>query len=435
MLETLQIIHIRLREKTKGGAAMGHYSAGADGGADMETLLQLLHNSGSGDGMGPDGSGGGDADVINLVSMLFDFILEDRNLPETMKALIARLQIPMVRIALIDSEFFECTAHPARKLLNELAGAAMIWSDDASGCKDPLYEQMDAAVSRMQDEFSNDVAVLESVVDEFTAFMQKDQRRCELVEQRLRDAEEGRVRDELARQAVSAVIERIVADHDIPKRIQDFLSSGWYRVLKCCHLREGEEGPGWQHHCDLTERLVWTLDPQPWVRSTRPALLREIPRVVSGLREGLRAIAWDLSDIDKCLHELELKHVELLQQLRTAPDDSADDAFSTIDVAPAGIEARTETAAVEREPELKIGTWVEWHPREGKAVRCKLAAVIGATGKYIFVNRNGARVVEYMQGEVARALGDGTLETLDDCMIFDRALESVIDSLRDGKAG
>jgi len=68
-------------------------------------------------------------------------------------------------------------------------------------------------------------------------------------------------------------------------------------------------------------------------------------------------------------------------------------------------------------------------------VRCKLAAVIGATGKYIFVNRNGARVVEYMQGEVARALGDGTLETLDDCMIFDRALESVIDSLRDGKAG
>jgi len=348
MLETLQIIHIRLREKTKGGAAMGHYSAGADGGADMETLLQLLHNSGSGDGMGPDGSGGGDADVINLVSMLFDFILEDRNLPETMKALIARLQIPMVRIALIDSEFFECTAHPARKLLNELAGAAMIWSDDASGCKDPLYEQMDAAVSRMQDEFSNDVAVLESVVDEFTAFMQKDQRRCELVEQRLRDAEEGRVRDELARQAVSAVIERIVADHDIPKRIQDFLSSGWYRVLKCCHLREGEEGawlaaplrPDGAPCLDARSAALGALNKDPRCCARSPCCFG------SARRSAGHCVG--PSDIDKCLHELELKHVELLQQLRTAPDDSADDAFSTIDVAPAGIEARTETAAVER---------------------------------------------------------------------------------------
>nr|WP_279591374.1 DUF1631 family protein [Halospina denitrificans] len=411
---------------------MGHYNAGAEGGADMETLLQLLHNSGSGDGMASGGSGGGDADVINLVSMLFDFILEDRNLPETMKALIARLQAPMVRIALVDPELFERDSHPARRLLNELAGAAMIWSGDASACKDPLYKQMDATVSRVQNEFSDDVAVLESVLDEFTAFMRKDQRRRELVERRLREAEEGRARDEVARRAVSAVIERTVADHDIPGGIQDFLNSGWYRVLKSYHLREGEGGPGWQHQCDLTERLVWTLDPQPWVRSTRPTLLREIPRVVSGLREGLSAIDWDPVDIDKWLHELELKHVDVLQQLKAAPDGGADDT-GMAEASSGAVENTDDAFSVA--PDLNVGAWVEWRPHEGKAVRCKLAAVIRATGKYIFVNRNGARVVEYMQAEVARALGDGTLEPLDDCMIFDRALESVIGSLRESKAG
>ena len=500
-----------------GGQAGGQGTGADGGGADMETLLQLLHNSGSGGGMAPGGPGTGgggggfapvqtgelvqmlsgvqvqeaapsgslapmvtsmaqqhekgvrqaDSDVINLVSMLFDFILEDRNLPEAMKALIARLQIPMVKVALVDREFFERGGHPARKLLNELASAAMIWSGDASRRTDPLYEHMDAAVSRIQNEFSNDVAVFESVLDEFTSFMEKDKRRRELVEQRLRDAEEGRARDEQARDAVNAVLERIIADHDIPKGIQDFLHSGWFRVLKWYHLREGEEGLGWQHHCDLTERAVWTLDPQPWVRSTRPALLREIPRVVSGMREGLRAIAWDPFDIDKCLHELELTHVDVLQKLKTAPDDSGEDAalapassqgaehtdeaFSITDVAPPGVETRTETVAVDTEavaneseeaeptpvpePELNVGAWVEWCPQEGEAVRCKLAAVIRATGKYIFVNRNGARVVEYMQAEVAEAIGDGTLQTLDDGMIFDRALESVIDSLRDTKAG
>ena len=522
------------------GSSTGGGASGDGGGADMETLLQLLHNSGSGGGMAPGGAIGGgggnapvqtgelvqmlsgvqlqetapsgslapmvtslvqqqekgvrqaDSDVINLVSMLFDFILEDRNLPETMKALISRLQIPMVKVALVDREFFERGGHPARKLLNELAGAAMIWSGDGSGRTDPLYEHMEAAVSRIQNEFSDDVSVFESVLEEFTTFMEKDQRRRELVEQRLRDAEEGRARDEQARMAVNAVLERITSDYNVPKGIQGFLHSGWFRVLKWYHLREGEEGLGWQHHCDLTERLAWTLDPQPWARSTRPTLLREIPRVVSGMREGLRAIAWDPFDIDKCLHELELTHVDVLQQLKTAPDDSAgeaspasaspsdagtvDEGFDIADVSPPGVEARTGTVEVDGdtvanetdepqppeqgdagdtdltagdtawedleqddepvpEPDLNVGAWVEWHPQEGEAVRCKLAAVIRATGKYIFVNRNGARVVEYMQADVVRALGDGTLETLDDGMIFDRALESVIDSLRDSKAG
>lgn len=522
------------------GATGGHYGSGqqgADGpgagsGADMETLLQLLHNSSSGGGMPSGGmvpGGGGfapvqtgeliqmlssvqvqnsassgslapmvtnlvqeqekgvrqsDSDVINLVSMLFDFILEDRQLPETMKALIARLQIPMVKVALVDREFFERGGHPARKLLNQLSSAAMIWSGgDASGRADPLYEHMEAAVSRIQNEFSDDVEVFESVLDEFSAFMEKDQRRRELVEQRLRDAEEGRARDEQARQTANRVLERIISEYDIPKGIQDFLHNGWFRVLKWYHLREGEEGIGWQHHCDLTERLAWTLDPQPRTRSTRPTLLREIPRVVSGMREGLRAIAWDPFDIDKCLHELELTHVDVLQQLKTAPEHSDEDTkapsssadsegtgedFDITDVGPPGVDARSGTVSVDAEavanesaepegeaqpdpldteetqdqetepaqdPGLNVGAWVEWHPEEGEAVRCKLAAVIRATGKYIFVNRNGARVVEYMQAEVGRALESGVLERLDDGMIFDRALESVIDSLRDSKAG
>src|SRR5690606_37242000 len=46
-----------------------------------------------------------DDDVINLVSMLFEFILDDRNLPDSLKALIGRLQIPMLKVAVIDKSF------------------------------------------------------------------------------------------------------------------------------------------------------------------------------------------------------------------------------------------------------------------------------------------------------------------------------------------
>ena len=502
-----------------GGAQDGSGAGGADesGGTDIRSLIELMHSGGGQGGAAPGGGGGMagggfgfqgigsgqggapvqtgelvqmlsgvqmspeaaqaggvlpvvqnlvsendrnvrqvDSDMINLVSMLFDFILEDRQLPETMKALIGRLQIPMVKVALVDSAFFERGGHPARKLLNELASAALVWNEGSDSGRDPLYEQMEAAVTRILNEYNDDVGVFESVLEEFTAFMEKDQRRRELVEQRLRDAEEGRARDEQARAAVEHFLGDARARHTVPESLTDFLDTAWFRVLKWHYLREGDEGEGWQRQCDLTHRLLWTLDPEPFVAETRSVLLREIPGMVRSVRESLEEIGWDPFEIDRNMHQLELVHVDVLQRLKTAPKKAAEEEGSTgdggLDItseAPPGMEQDGEVPELSREqwvesepleepepvepPELSVGAWLTWHPPEGDPIRCKLAAVIRATGKYIFVNRNGARVVEYMTPDVNQALADGTLEMLDDGLIFDRALESVIDSLRQGQ--
>jgi hypothetical protein len=71
--------------------------------------------------------------------------------------------------------------------------------------------------------------------------------------------------------------------------------------------------------------------------------------------------------------------------------------------------------------------------RDGGKLRCKLAAFIKATGKYIFVNRSGAKVAEYHREELAEALGTNQIAMLDDGLIFDRALESIIDNLRNSR--
>ncbi|HFE32770.1 MAG TPA: DUF1631 family protein, partial [Gammaproteobacteria bacterium] len=76
--------------------------------------------------------GQADTDAIDIVSMLFDFILDDPHIADNIKALIARLQIPMLKVAIIDKEFFARKTHPARQLLNELAyaGAEDIEGED-----------------------------------------------------------------------------------------------------------------------------------------------------------------------------------------------------------------------------------------------------------------------------------------------------------------
>ena len=89
-----------------------------------------------------------DDDAVNFVGMLFDYILNDRNLAIPMKALIGRLQIPIVKLAVIDKSFFEKSGHPARQLLNELSSAGIGWSEGVELKRDALYNKVESIVLR-----------------------------------------------------------------------------------------------------------------------------------------------------------------------------------------------------------------------------------------------------------------------------------------------
>src|SRR5262249_30203161 len=90
-----------------------------------------------------------DDDAINLVSMLFQFILEDRNLAAPIKGLIARLQIPILKVAMQDKTFFGKGGHPARKLLNEFANASLGWAPTGDVERDPFYSKVETLVNRI----------------------------------------------------------------------------------------------------------------------------------------------------------------------------------------------------------------------------------------------------------------------------------------------
>src|SRR5690606_1482353 len=80
--------------------------------------------------------------------------------------------------------------------------------------------------------------------------------------------------------------------------------------------------------------------------------------------------------------------------------------------------------------ELRVGSWVEFQEDEEHKLRCKLAAIIKPTGRYIFVNRTGMKVLEKTRMGLAVELRRGSIRLLDDALLFARALESVICNLR-----
>lgn len=479
------------------GVAEGNASGGGAIQLDTSGLMELLGSiqkpSGEwGDGAVPSlsvqlnpilkpGSGSGysvrqvDNDVINLVTMLFEFILEDRQLPVEMKALIGRLQIPVLKVALSDQSFFNRGGHPARKLLNELALAGMSWSPKGEGQKDPLKEKIEGVVNRLLDEFTDNVELFGELLEDFSHFMDLDNRRRALVEQRLRDAEEGRAKQEQAKSAVDELLAAEAVNRDVPPVVNEFLQNPWRKYLQWAVLREGESSARWESAAELTRRLIWSVDPRPVDENTRSDLLRAIPSIVDGLRKGLQTISWDPFATDNAIRDLELAHVDVFQRLVTsrmaeqapeapepkteapAADPQALETPVQASVEPAPTQAEQPSAPVADEPAdnipaasvaqaedaigeewlaradaLRVGSWVEVLSH-GNRVRCKLAAFIKATGKYIFVNRNGAKVAEYFRNDLAKSLANGEISMLDDGLIFDRALESIIDNLRSNR--
>ena len=91
-----------------------------------------------------------------------------------------------------------------------------------------------------------------------------------------------------------------------------------------------------------------------------------------------------------------------------------------------------DAACIEMIESLRVGSWLEFHDEE-KVVRCKLAAVIRVTGKYIFVDRSGIKIADKNKSEILEMAQKGLVNILNDGLLFDRALESVIGNLRDNR--
>ncbi|EIK53625.1 thymidine phosphorylase [Stutzerimonas stutzeri TS44] len=388
-----------------------------------------------------------DDNVINLVSMLFEFILDDRNLLDSLKALIGRLQIPLLKVAVLDKTFFSRGNHPARRLLNEIASAALGWSDQDEAQRDSLYQKIEQIVVRLLNDFTDDPGIFSELLADFLAFIGDERRRSELLEQRTRDAEEGRAKAEIARQAVEQALNRRLLGKTLPEVVVRLLQEAWSKVLLLICLKHGTQSSQWDDALTTMDELIWSVTPHADEQS-RAKLMELVPNLLKSLREGLISAAFDPFSTGEFFTQLEALHVQTLQRFEqpTAPPEAATAPTAAVMVEVVEkIQLLTPGESRERQPEislpehdealtqvdnLRVGSWVEFQEDEEHKLRCKLAAVIKPTGRYIFVNRTGMKVLEKTRMGLASEFQRGAIRLLNDTLLFDRALESVIGNLR-----
>ncbi len=394
-----------------------------------------------------------DFDVINLVSLLFQYILEDESLAGPMKGLIAHLQIPVLKAAMMDKRFFSKEGHPARLLLNTIADACLGWQAQGDCEEDPLYIEIDSLVKHVLSTADGSPDVFQEALDDFKTYLEQERRKAEIVTKRVLDAQGGKEAAVMARSAVDDLLKEKMATQPVPEVLQTLLEEGWSKVLYLRYVQQGENSEGWKSAVTIVDNLLWSVEPVS-TAAQREKLLAELPPILEQLRNGLNQIGYNPFDLKAQLQQLEAIHLDRLKRVTQIGDEveaavvedvaAFEDAEHDIDLDQldaALAESLGETEAVgakeleeaaRRLSRLQVGTWVEF-VQENKPLRCRLAAVIASTGRHIFVNRSGMKVAEREKDDLVRLLATDKLALLDDGMLFDRALESVISNLRDMK--
>lgn len=379
-----------------------------------------------------------DEDLINLVSMLFEFILDDYNLSAPVQVLISRLQIPILKVVIRDKSFFSQATHPARRLLNSLARAGIGWSTSDEKAKDKLYGQIHNIVQRILNEFDGDIELFETLNQEFERFLERENRKASLVEQRTRESERGRIKSQAAQQTVDNLLRQKVSRYKLPQPIHDILMNGWSRVMFLAYLRDDVEHR-WNATVKVVDDLIWCLHPHQ-EDEERDQWVRVVPGLLKALRAGLEEVSYNSSRLDEMMGQL--KH-ELAEAFRTnaaieARQDSPEDpeAEETAAVHQTAVERQQEledaavSEYVAQIESIEIGNWVEFRLVNGASFRCKLSAIIEEADCFVFVNRMGLKVIEKTRIELAHEMRRGRLTLLEQGALIDRALDAVVGSLR-----
>ena len=111
-----------------------------------------------------------DRGTLDALAEVFDYVFADQAIPLQMKYVIWRLQIPVLKAAMIDRDFFLSDTHPARRLVDTLASASVAWSPE-KGEDDPLYQRTEHTVQRVLAEFEDDLELYSDLLAEFTEFL------------------------------------------------------------------------------------------------------------------------------------------------------------------------------------------------------------------------------------------------------------------------
>jgi hypothetical protein len=371
--------------------------------------------------------------TMDVIGLLFDYIFRDPSIPDSMRRLFGRLQVPVLKAALLDRTFFSDAAHPVRKLLDRLAEAAIGSTHDASYCAS--FERASAAVVlRICRDYEIDASVFAAADAELAAFLDAERSAVERgVREDVAVALEAE-RSEADRAHVRALVRDRLAGLALPFEVRGFVETTWADYLTALRRDQGAESAEWIAATRTLDDLLWSILAKE--RTAQKARLTKlIPTLVVALRKGCAAVNAPVERTRAFFDALYPLHVAAIRpRPEPEPREPAAPAAPAEDAEATGIERgrpRLDAANVhDFVSEMAVGTWLSFRREDGPSISARLTWVSPMRTKYIFTSRSRAHAFLYSPEELAWELVSGKASlVLEPVPLFDRAVSAALDTL------
>ena len=388
-----------------------------------------------------------DAVLVDAVAMLFDVVFDEASIPDRLKAQIARLQIPVLKAAMLDRNFFSQSNHPVRRMLDAIATLAVHLPDNETG--NARLDAISQVVSRVLDSFEQDIAVFESAAAELeTLGSTLEEKLEETVDvslqpdiAQIKQAE----RAELAPVIVHDFINRALKDQPVVDTVREFLRRDWAQLLTLDYINEGEQGAHFNSHVETMRELIWSVQPKADM-DARLMLVRILPGLLKRLREGTAEIELSQKLSDRFFATLVILHANAVRpnaQPVPLPDITPEE-IEELTPAPATPEPVAVATAAEAEPvapevedeftqrarALNKGDWVEFHYDDGTFRWARLGWISSIRNTYLFSDQDGMNSFSISLHRLADKLRRGEAVLVERKSITDSAFGKLMNLFR-----
>jgi hypothetical protein len=225
-----------------------------------------------------------DKATVEIVALMFQAILAEERIPFSARVWFARLQMPVLRVAIAEPEFFGTLQHPARMLIDRM-GSCVMGFDAAAITGSALEGEIRRVVQVIEQYPETGQRVFKLVFDEFVAFLNRYLTQSDTTQRVMSVAQQVEQKETMAIQ-YTIELRKMLNDMPVRDEIREFLFKIWAEVLAIAALRYGAQGEQTVMLKRVASELVWAASAKP-NRTDRARVIQDLPQLLQRLRQGM----------------------------------------------------------------------------------------------------------------------------------------------------
>ena len=241
--------------------------------------------------------------TIEIVALLFQSILTEDRIPASVRVWFARLQMPVLRVAVTEPDFFATIDHPARRLIDRMGACVMGFDGAGASVGEALEKEIKRIVQVVEAYPDTGRRVFQTVLTEFEKFLEHYfSTENEATKRGVSLAQQVEQRETLAIQ-YTIELRRMLNEVPVQEGVRQFLFHVWADVLATTAVRFGGQGEQTKTMKRAAADLIWSASAKV-TREERAEVIRRLPVLLKSLREGMVSAGMDSGKQDEHIQQL-----------------------------------------------------------------------------------------------------------------------------------